>query len=263
LARSSEQAEGGRTALKCRGVNFWRIGWCAAPELVFDLWRRELPNLDRLMRRGAYGPLRSCIPCITVPAWSVMTSGRDPGELGIYGFRNRADYSYDKLSIATALSVKLPRVWDILGRRGKRVVTVGVPGTYPPRPVNGVQVGCFLTPGTVTRDDAGVPHARVFTYPPEFSAEVNAWSGGEYPVDVKEFRTENKAELLRQLHATTAQRFEVVRQLMRRGVGFLHVRRNGRDRVITGSGASDKQHPKHEPGSPYLRHPRLLPRDRS
>jgi predicted AlkP superfamily phosphohydrolase/phosphomutase len=31
------------------------------------------------------------IPPITVPAWAVIMSGKDPGQLGYYGFRNRKD----------------------------------------------------------------------------------------------------------------------------------------------------------------------------
>ena len=49
---------------------------CAEPELVFDRWRGELPNLSRLMDAGTWGPLRSADPPITVPAWSCMFSGR-------------------------------------------------------------------------------------------------------------------------------------------------------------------------------------------
>ena len=63
---------------------------CADPRLVFDRWRDELPNLGRLIEAGTWGPLRSVDPPITVPAWSCMMSGRDPGELGIYGFRTAA-----------------------------------------------------------------------------------------------------------------------------------------------------------------------------
>src|SRR6516164_9203359 len=69
---------------------------CAEPRLVFERFKGRLPNLERLIARGVSGPLRSCDPPITVPAWSVMMSGKDPGTLGIYGFRNRSDYSYDK-----------------------------------------------------------------------------------------------------------------------------------------------------------------------
>jgi predicted AlkP superfamily phosphohydrolase/phosphomutase len=61
----------------------------AAPQLVFDQFRNNLPNLSRLMDEGVWGPLKSCHPPITVPAWSCMMSGYDPGQLGIYGLRNR------------------------------------------------------------------------------------------------------------------------------------------------------------------------------
>src|SRR3954447_21631182 len=103
---------------------------CAAPELVFDRWRDELPTLAGLMRHGSWGVLESCFPCITVPAWSCMAASRDPGALGIYGFRNRRDHSYDALTLADSQAVRVPRLWDLLGARGRPVVVVGVPGTY-------------------------------------------------------------------------------------------------------------------------------------
>ncbi|MBW2191752.1 MAG: alkaline phosphatase family protein, partial [Deltaproteobacteria bacterium] len=62
---------------------------CAAPRLVFERYRDAMPNLRALMERGTWGPLRSSEPPITVPAWTCMVSGRDAGELGLYGFRNR------------------------------------------------------------------------------------------------------------------------------------------------------------------------------
>jgi hypothetical protein len=104
---------------------------CAEPKLVFERFRGKLPNLDRLMDRGVRGRLRSCDPPITVPAWSVMMSSKDPGTLGIYGFRNRSDHSYDKMAFATGAAVREPRVWDHLGKAGKKVIALGVPGTYP------------------------------------------------------------------------------------------------------------------------------------
>src|SRR3954462_2450291 len=115
---------------------------CLEPSLVFEKFRGQLPNLERLMEHGMAGRLRSCDPPITVPAWSSMMSSKDPGTLGIYGFRNRADHSYDRMSVATGASVREPRVWDLLSRAGKEVILLGVPQTYPPRPVNGLLVGC-------------------------------------------------------------------------------------------------------------------------
>jgi predicted AlkP superfamily phosphohydrolase/phosphomutase len=226
---------------------------CAAPELVFEQWRHELPNLDRLMGRGLYGRFRSCTPCITVPAWSVMTSSKDPGVLGIYGFRNRADYSYDRMAIANGTAVKEPRVWDVLSQAGKQVVTIGVPGTFPPRPVNGAQVGCFLTPQTIGVDASGRQVSKTFTYPPELSDQVNAWAGGEYVVDVKNFRTDDKDDLLGQIYDTSRQHFEVVRQKLRnwRWDFFMFVEM-GVDRIHHGFWKyHDPTHLKHDPGNPY------------
>src|SRR5881396_113305 len=91
---------------------------CLEPTLLFDQFAGQLPNLEKLMERGLSGRLRSCDPPITVPAWSSMMSSKDPGTLGIYGFRNRADHSYDKLAFATGAAVREPRVWDYLGRAG-------------------------------------------------------------------------------------------------------------------------------------------------
>ena len=240
--------------LRRRSRRLFVIGLdCAPPELVFHRWRRDLPNLDRLMRDGAYGAMRSCIPCITVPAWSVMASGKDPGTLGIYGFRNRIDHSYRRMAIATGAAVREPRVWDLLGRAGKRVVTIGVPGTYPPRPVNGAQIGCFLTPETVSDDGQGNRVSKVFTHPPELSAQVNAWAGGEYPVDVRQFRTEDKDFLLRQIYEVTRLHFEVVRQMVRRQPwDFFMFVEMGVDRIHHGFWRyCDPAHRKYAPGNRY------------
>src|SRR5262245_10515985 len=95
---------------------------CAAPRLDFEDWTRELPHPHALMSRGLYGPLESCHPPITVPAWSVMMSSKDPGQLGFYGFRNRSSHTYDGYAMASSKSMTHDRVWDILSRAGKQVI---------------------------------------------------------------------------------------------------------------------------------------------
>src|SRR5438034_11413706 len=105
----------------------------APPSLLFEELRGQLPNLERLMADGVWGPLRSCVPAITVPAWMTGYTSRDPGELGIYGFRNRTDYSYTAMSLADSSKVVEPAVWDILARYGQQSVTVGIPPAFPPK----------------------------------------------------------------------------------------------------------------------------------
>ena len=114
---------------------------------MLDEWADELPVAKRLMDNGVYGRLTSTIPPITCPAWMCMATSKDPGQLGLYGFRNRKDYTYDGLSIANSTAVREDTVWDILGRNDKQSAVIGVPMTFPPKPLKGWMVTSFLTPG--------------------------------------------------------------------------------------------------------------------
>jgi predicted AlkP superfamily phosphohydrolase/phosphomutase len=216
---------------------------CADPRLVFERWPESLPNLRRLMDAGTWGPLRSVDPPITVPAWSCMTSGRDPGQLGIYGFRNRADHSYDALTVADSRAVRVDRVWDRLGRAGRHVVVVGVPQTSPPVPVNGELVSCFLT-----RDTRTDP----YTHPPELRAEIEA-RVGTYSVDVRNFRSDDRDRILAEIYAMTEQRFALCRHLLdTRPWDFFMLVEIGLDRMHHAFWRFfDEAHPRHEPGHRY------------
>jgi predicted AlkP superfamily phosphohydrolase/phosphomutase len=180
------------------------LGWdCASPDLVFNQFAPDLPTLTRLRQNGAWGELASCIPCITIPAWSSMMSSHDPGELGCYGFRNRANHSYDQMTTANSGAIKVKRVWDYVSEAGKQAVLIGVPQTYPPRPLNGHLVGDFLTPSVES----------AFTYPAIFKQEVLQVVPG-YPFDVKGFRTDHKATLHRRLLDMTEQQFKLTRHCL-------------------------------------------------
>jgi predicted AlkP superfamily phosphohydrolase/phosphomutase len=213
---------------------------CVPPDLVFEQWRLDLPNLRHLMEHGVWGPLESCIPAITVPAWSVMMASKDPGTLGFYGFRNRGDYSYDRLVLASADSVRTARVWDLVSQAGKKVITIGVPQTYPPRAVNGIQVGCFLSPSVRNP-------ARPYTYPASVMQEIEA-EVGEYLVDVPNFRTDDKDALLRQIYTMTEKRFRLVHKwLVAREWDFFMFVEMGTDRIHHGLWRYlDPTHPKYE-----------------
>lgn len=216
---------------------------CAAPELVFERWRDDLPTISRLMTQGVYGRMESCIPAITVPAWSCMMSSRDPGQLGIYGFRNRADHSYNNMTVATARAIKVPRLWDLLGDRGKRVGVIGVPQTYPVSPVNGELVSCFLTPSAKSE----------YTYPSTLQAEIDGWIDGEMLMDVPNFRSEDKAAILRNIYRMSEQHFDVCKQLLQRQrYDFFMTVDMGVDRIHHAFWKDmDPAHPKHTPSSPF------------
>ena len=64
---------------------------CLTPQLLFDSFLDALPHFSALIGESLYGRLESCMPPITIPAWVCMATGVDPGVLGLYGFRGRAD----------------------------------------------------------------------------------------------------------------------------------------------------------------------------
>jgi predicted AlkP superfamily phosphohydrolase/phosphomutase len=214
---------------------------CAAPELL--LGDERLVNLRRLMAAGAYGRLESVIPPVTVPAWMCMATSQDPGTLGVYGFRNRTDHSYAGLGIANSRSIQELAIWDQLAREGKRSVIIGVPPSFPPRKVNGICVGCFLTPSTATDD---------YTWPVSVKAEI-ASLVGEYEVDVKGFRTDQKAWLRESVFRMSRKLFQVVRHyLANTEWDYFQFVDIGLDRVHHGFWRyHDPEHVLHEPGSEF------------
>jgi predicted AlkP superfamily phosphohydrolase/phosphomutase len=216
---------------------------CAPPEFVFERWREELPTLRSLMQRGRYGVLRSSDPPITVPAWACMTSSRSPGALGIYGFRNRRDHSYEGLAIADSRAVRAPRVWDVLSARGRSVIVIGVPPTYPVAAVNGVMVSCFLTPDT--------EHSQ-YTYPAEVKEEIEGIVG-RYMVDVENFRTSEKERLLADLEEMTEKRFRVAEHLLAtRPWDLFFMVEMGTDRIHHAFWRfTDPRHRLYEPGNRF------------
>jgi len=217
---------------------------CAEPSLVLERWRGELPTLSGLMERGTYGRLTSVIPPITVPAWSCMMASKTPGDLGVYGFRNRSDHTYDGGFIATSTAIEEPRLWDLVTRAGGSSIVLSVPGTYPPRPLNGVMVSCFLTPSLESK----------YTYPAKLRDEI-ADVVGEYIFDTKDFRTNDKEYLLRQVYEMTDRRFALARHLLAtRPWTLFAMVEMGPDRMHHGFWKfMDPEHRKHEPGSPYER----------
>jgi len=174
---------------------------CAPPGLVFGAGAK-LPVLDNLRQKSMWGNLRSCDPPITIPAWMVMSTGLDPGRLGLYGFRHRTGYSYKDMWIANSRAVRARKMWDYIGENGGQSAVVSVPPSYPPYPVQGNLISCFVTPPGTDKD---------YTYPASLKSEIEE-RFGRYIFDVV-FRTENRDEILKGLYDMAERRFEVMRWL--------------------------------------------------
>jgi predicted AlkP superfamily phosphohydrolase/phosphomutase len=214
---------------------------CAPPELLFNQLTDELPNIKRMLDTGVHARMESSHPPITIPAWMVMATGKNAGKLGVYGFRHRRHGTYDDVQLANSHSIKEKTAWEILGDHGKQVVVVGVPPAYPPKPVNGSLISCFMTPGT----------DKDYTYPRGLKQEIEKLVG-EYILDVT-FRTDQKGELFKQLCSMTEQHFKVLRYLAQtKPWQFFMFVEIGVDRVHHAFWKFfDKEHHLYEPGNEY------------
>jgi predicted AlkP superfamily phosphohydrolase/phosphomutase len=154
------------------------------------------------------------------------------------------DYSYERLSVASNVSVKADRVWDILCRAGKSCTVVSVPQTFPVKPLTGHLVSCFLTP----------PKAEKYTWPPTLRSELEEHLGIEhYTHDVLDFRTDNKAWLRDEIRRMTAQHFQAIHYLLdHKPWDFFMFVEIGPDRIHHGFWSNmDPAHPRYVPGNPF------------
>lgn len=138
--------------------------------------RERMPSLDRLMESGSYGLLESTIPALSLLAWPVFYTGKNPGKIGVYVTKLVRE-SVDEVKLPTSHDVKAPAVWEILSRAKKKVGVVNVPVTYPPKPVNGFLISGFLTP----------PSSQNYVFPAGLKDEL-----ADYIVDLDILTEEKK-----------------------------------------------------------------------
>lgn len=134
----------------------------ASPGLV-EKWKDSLPNFLRFFSEGVWGRLKSVIPPVSPQAWTSFATGKNPGKHGIFGFKRRKPGSYE-LEFINGSWVRAKPLWRYLSEKGRRVVVVNIPVTYPPIAVNGVLISGMDTPG----------RGASYTYPPELKAEIES-----------------------------------------------------------------------------------------
>jgi predicted AlkP superfamily phosphohydrolase/phosphomutase len=173
-----------------------------SPDLI-RRWADEgkLPNLARLIEEGTFGHLRSTYPPISAAAWVTFLTGQEPGQHGIFDFRNYdpTRYTCTDEAIVNSTAFAGRTMLDVAGSYGRRVGAVTVPITYPTWPVNGAMVAGYPTP------DA----KRAFTYPPELGDRL-----GSLTEDSAFFRSRAPDEVARELIRLVRDRAEAARWML-------------------------------------------------
>lgn len=159
----------------------------------------KMPNLAALVRRSARGPLRSVTPPVTAPAWVSMATGVNPGRHGCFDF-NKPDGSLSKLRPLQSWDIAEKTFYEVLEERGKKVVLVNLPVTYPPL-TNHITLTSLLTQG----DEA--------VFPREMKSKHPALGGYRIFPDARLRALGRQDEYLRDIRAVEAARFECVKAL--------------------------------------------------
>lgn len=166
----------------------------------------ELPFLKSLVHRGVRAPLRSVYPAKTIPAWYSFATGKDPGELGIFGFTEPDGGPGRSKLVQTFRPAEA--FWDTLSRVGVKVGVLNFPFRTP-YPLHG-----FVVPGMYT--------GATSTYPAALKEEIRATIGEAYPPELPVYRDSERAEWIATATRAVEQRGRVAATLAERHKpGFL------------------------------------------
>ncbi len=156
----------------------------------------KMPNLGGLFERGSIFPMKSVVPTVSSVAWASIVTGCNPGRHDIFGFIDRHPQSHE-MFIPSSRNLKAKTWIDVLSGMGKRVFSMGVPMTYPPKAVNGVLISGFMAPSL-----------RNATYPLDVEKELEAMG---YVIDIDAWQArEDKAKFLDELFGAFERRCEAM-----------------------------------------------------
>jgi len=169
---------------------------------VVSAWRTRLPNFDRLLSSGAWGPLKSTIHPLTPQAWTSLVCGTNPGKHGIFDFGRRAADSY-RIELVNSTHRKTWSIWELASEADIKVGIFNVPLSWPPDRVKGFLIGGMHSP-----DIESISH------PVELASELKK-NFPHYRIDVMIHWYDEEAEFLENCLEMIEQRQEVADWLWR------------------------------------------------
>ncbi len=105
----------------------------------------RLPHLARFIREGVRAPLASTTPAMSFPAWSSFLTGLAPGRHGLFDFTQKEPGAW-RLRFTSTRDRRGASFLRRASEAGRRVLALGIPGTWPPEPVEGLVVPGFDAP---------------------------------------------------------------------------------------------------------------------
>src|SRR5579864_3815078 len=105
----------------------------------------KMPNLSSMIKKGAYGKLRTVSAPNCPRVFSTMFTSTPPEQNGVTGF------IVGGITANTNMLKEEP-IWSVLSKNGVTVGMANVPATFPVMPVNGYMISGMLTRGKNCED---------------------------------------------------------------------------------------------------------------
>ena len=138
--RAQEQPATGKPHVIILGVNGMEL------DIIRPLiLKGQMPNLDKVIEKGAYGKLRTVSAPNCPRVYSTLFTSTSPEEHGVTGFLVGG-------ITANTNMLKREPLWSLLSKGGVRVGMANVPATFPVMPVNGYMISGMLTRGKNCED---------------------------------------------------------------------------------------------------------------
>ncbi len=102
-----------------------------------------MPHLKKLTEQSVFKSMDSVLPPVSSSAWASFMTGKTPDQHGIMGFVDRDPATLEWV-LPNASHLRSQTLWQKYSAQQKRVFTMNVPVTYPPKPLNGISICGFL-----------------------------------------------------------------------------------------------------------------------
>lgn len=172
---------------------------------LLDRWIGEgkLSNIDSLRSKGAWGDHMSELPPTTFPNWKCYSTGRDPGQLGVYWFE-MINLDEKELSIPNSTDFQGRELWDYLNDYGIDVGVINMPTMFPPKSIDGFTIcGGPGTTNSVYREIG-----TGYTYPESLENNLEERGYNVHPKPLMASRDDKEA--IDAIHEIIDERFDLL-----------------------------------------------------
>lgn len=121
------------------------IGLDGVPFSLLSNHPDRFDNLGALLDDGSGAAMDSVLPPESSTTWPSLTTGKNPGETGVYGLVDREVNSYGTY-VTSGGDVQAPRFWDVATEADRAATVLNVPLTHPPQRNLQRMVAGFLAP---------------------------------------------------------------------------------------------------------------------